>query len=1232
MTKRILSSRSNLRLLFWLVVSAHLTPFAPAQAVTDDQRNEDVEILEETIAAPENPEYSELNEILDRIPRALLAAQRLKRYQDKIDLLLYAAKLHERKGETVKAENYWISALKLASERKPNANTGNIYTAFAQFLREHGRAQEAIEQLQLAEQTFYRARETALSISTKQKIAFVQAEEGQSSEAISTIEAVLFSAIARDDPTDIGKAYQAKAMVEMILGKTLQLDLGDFVIGKTQLIHHQGSSISEEEEDYNNHALESLQTAMSYFENAGDDMSRANCLRLKGDIMLHLHKLKIARGDQQEAYRLFASVGKCENFLQLQISIAIRQTMDQKIDSALRTINAAISSNEEEINKPWLQFVRAEILLKDFNDPEAGKALREGLKIAEEYRRLDQLIALNQLLAIVEINLGNYQMAFAALEQATQSKIQQISIEKEQIEKARDRDLEQLENAISSQVSARTNLLENRLYGYEAMVRNAWIIGITLVLCFVGLLLMASRHQTEKQRKLDKAKADLIEANETLKQTGDMRNALFESFVQELKTPMNGIVGAIPLISDDELSPLQENAANIIDISSRSITTLINDISDLSRIESGDFHLEKTEFSIVHLLESVVQLLQADSTHSDVDIHCEVPSDPVCKLYGDVSRIQQVLIAIIGHALQSTDEGFVSIKLEGITTSSEQESSFHLTVEDTGAKPDLENVESFFEINPKTNDSGAPLRPASMIGMSITKKLVDAMEGSIKVSESDLGGTRFDLLLPFTVEDESGTWVAESTFERFPRKRALIIDASEPSAKILGKHLRAWELQFESVEDINSASSLLERPHGFDVIFLDGSNSEAELNLLEQISVIRSFAVAADTPILLLSGFSNLNNSLELKRTKYIHQVSKPFRIEQLHTALNQALHFKSPVSKSYAKLTPELERSDRKDGAAGPKPKESNGFQFMPYILPTRSDIRVDPNLKVLLAEDNVVNQKVTMLMLNKMGYDVKVVPNGRKAVEAVESGQFNVVLMDKIMPIMDGLEACREIRKLQSIDQPIIIALAASATMEDEIACQKATMDNFLTKPVQLGKMKAALGFATRVLEERKQEKTENLSEQSVTTTKESSPVPIGREEENPDNSATETIGGDIELEHVESEAEDTLSDEEDDSAVNGSDDLDIQSKESDLEPESAQENTDIPQMDDEELEKTQSEAPAEAFTTDSSDDANPLKLKRDEAETNDQSLESDENTISDFRSDDEDEDIGWEEDNKQ
>ena len=1072
MAKRRLYPLSLTMLFFWLCICLHVDLSAQAKSISEDNdTDEDVALLEQTLAASADPEYSKIDETLNSLPKALLTAQRLKRYQDKIDLMIHGAKLHERKGEIVEAENYWRSAIRLVSERRASSEKGLYFVQYAQFLRINGKPDEAIEALEQASETFRAAREAPLEIETRLEIAMISAEEGLGFEAIDNADAAVSSATALNDITILAKTYQAKGMVEMILGATCQRDLGHFVINKIQLLHQREPIISDEEVEYNNAALESLQTAINYCEEAGDDAIKADCLRMKGDIMLHMHKLPVATNYYQDAYRLFSSSGKSNSFLLLQLSMAIRQTMEQKIDTALRTVNAAISTNETEANTPWLLLVKAEIELKDFNDPEAKTTLEGGLVIAEKNQDLDQLIALNQLLSLVEINLGNYRNGFAALDKATQHQVRQISKEKEQVELARDQDLDQLEKSISKQVFQRTRELEDRLYNYEAFVKNAWIMGITFVACFVGLLLLRSRNTKEVERKLYEAKTELLEANEALKNAGQNRNALFRSFAQELRTPMNGIVGAIPLLDDGNLTPLQENCANIIDISSRSITTLINDISDLSLMESGKFALAKTKFSIVHVVESVVQLFEADASHSDIGIFCEVPSDPVEILHGDPNRIQQVLIAIMGRSLQTTYEGMVTIKLERLVPSSEHKRSFHITIEDTGSSPDSDKLDDFFEINPNTTGGSSLLLPSSMVGMSIARKLVDAMKGSITVEKSNLGGIRIELILPFVHEDASQTWETPAAFERFPRKRVLIIDSSDTSAKILAKHMRAWALHFEVVDDVNSASQLLEGPHGFDAIFLDCVSPDPDLNLLEQISAIRSNVVAATTPILLLSQFSNFDNSLELKRIKYIHQVSKPFLVEQLHTVLSQALHFKSPVSKSYAKLTPEIETVE--DIQIAPEKdlgKTAAGFQFMPYLLPTRTNIEVDANLRILLAEDNAVNQKVTTLMLKKMGFEIKVVPNGKQAVEAAGTGEFDVVLMDKIMPVMGGLEACGEIRKIETIDQPIIIALTASATMEDEIACRKATMDNFLAKPVSLEKMKAALGFATKILQERR------------------------------------------------------------------------------------------------------------------------------------------------------------------
>ena len=1029
--------------------------------------SQESELLNNALKATSDPVYAEIDHALGLIPRALLAAQRQKRYQDKIQLLLNAAKLAERKGDILEAKRFWKSALSIVSDKKSDAQSGQIYMDYAAFLRFHAEPQSAIDQLLHASAIFRASRESLLEISAKQKISLIYAEEGMENSALGNAESAISSAISIDDLHSIGNSHLSKGIVQMILGQSHQQDLGHFVLNTIQLIH---SDFENETElnGFNRSALESLETAIDFLEKSGDRRSQANCLRLKGNVMLFSHKLEDAKKYYQEAYQLFSATGNDSNFVRLQASMAAMKTMDQDLDTGTRLINAAINANEIATDLPWLMLLKSEIALKDFNDPLAKTTLEEGLLIATENNDFDQLIALNQLLSLVEINLGNYRQGFTALDAATQFQVQQANAEKDQVLRERKQDLEELEKRISSRVKGRTQALEDQLFTFTAFAKNGWLMGLTFVVCFIGLMMLRQRNLKETERELYETKTKLLEAEETIAHAKADRNSVFRNLAQELRTPMNGIVGSVPLLMDGDLTSFQENCVNIVDVSSRSITTLINDISDLSQLESGNLKLVEQSFSMPHVVESVVQLFEADADHSDVEVVCDIPSDPIATLYGDPNRIQQILITLISRALQSTYDGLVYVRLEALVPNSERKQTIRITVEDTGNKPNPDELKDFFDLQPTPSGPNSILRPSSMIGLSITQKLVNAMRGTIVVEESNYGGTLIQVVIPFTLEPGESEWKTQDNFERFPRKRALIVDSSQTSAKVLSKHLRAWALNFEHVEDVNSASQLLESPHGFDVIFLDSSNSKSDLNLLEKIAAIRSHSAVEETPIILLSKFSDLHSNVELKRKKFIHNISKPFSIEQLHASLRQALLFKTPVSKSYAKLTPEIQLKD----SSQPEPNGtfSKGFHFIPYLLPLRKDIEINPDLRILLAEDNLVNQKVTALMLKKMGFEIDIVTNGRQAVTAVAEGQYDVVLMDKIMPVMDGLESTREIRKLEDVEQPIIVALTASATMEDEIACRKASMDNFLAKPVPFEKMKAALGFATNVLAERR------------------------------------------------------------------------------------------------------------------------------------------------------------------
>jgi CheY-like chemotaxis protein len=270
-------------------------------------------------------------------------------------------------------------------------------------------------------------------------------------------------------------------------------------------------------------------------------------------------------------------------------------------------------------------------------------------------------------------------------------------------------------------------------------------------------------------------------------------------------------------------------------------------------------------------------------------------------------------------------------------------------------------------------------------------------------------------------------------------------------------------MQHEMAEDLDTARPYLSSDFSFDMIFCDLGGSDPNVNLQSKVEKLRQGDGNRLTPIILMTPLVDWNPSFDPAQHRYVHRITKPILLQELHYTVRLALTYKSPTTRSYASLTPDGMEDDFSDLGAS---------RFVPYILPFARDLIINPKLKILLAEDNLVNQRVTSLLLKKIGFTIDAVSTGTEAVQAVRGGTYDVVLMDKLMPGMDGIEATLHIRELENIEQPVIIALTASASMEDEMACRRATMDNFLSKPVQFEKMKAALAFASNLLEQRRLE----------------------------------------------------------------------------------------------------------------------------------------------------------------
>lgn len=1070
----LIESWKPVNFLKLLLVSLTILINASIHASTSDwESNLEALVGKEKVAAiirltGDNPRYSS-TDLLPILQEGLRICEQEADFASKIALLQNGAILTEIAGDLSLAEKFLIQAELTGKELGDSTEQSKTFLKLGEFYVRDQRLEQGINSFTSALEHFEQVRNANEAIDTIHKISICYAMLGQEKQAVEYMEKALSASVALNDLVYLGRSYQTKGIIFLILDGTYSFGVPGFVKLSVQQLKKPPSA--EKSHQHSHHAaLEPLETAISYFEESGDHAGKAECLRLKGDILRATGNLTGATSYYQKAFRKHAIGGSDPSYINLLISQATTETIKENFEKAFRSMDTAIQLSKGNSNAAWLHLLKAEIALKEFNDPLAQQTLETGIKAAKKSHALLAQEALYRLLSQVQINLGDYEKGIHSHDLANSYTLQLVKAKFLRKIEGYESRIHNWEAHSVTQNESQIHELESRLNDYRNYIKTGLIISLTFGACGLGVLLFRVGLQKKAESNLQSAKARIGELESLTLGFNDQRNAIFKALAQELRTPMSGIMGTVPLLNDTSMNSLQENCINIIDISSRSILTLINDISDLSKLDSGGLKLKKNPFNIISISETVVQLFETGSTHTKVELLCDMPSDPIPLLKGDADRIQQIILTLVGRGLQTTFNGHVSLRVETLVPKSNRKLNIRITIEDTGEGMDEKAIKEIFELSP--NHTNINFRhSASMLGMSITQKLVKTMHGNIDIESINGKGLKISVLLPFILDPSEDSWNTPSQFERFPRKRALLIDPSLKSQKIICKHLRAWGLDIECANNTEIAEQFISSKHTFDVVLIDTTTNKDDLNTLEKVSFIRNSEYASETPIIIMAHLPTMKESYELKRQKYVHHISKPIRVVEFHSTLQNAIHYKTPLTPSFASLKPEsttntLEESDALIDS-------SQSFDFIPYILPFKSNAKIDPNLKILLAEDNLVNQRVTTLMLKKIGYTIDVVSHGKEAVDALKEGKYDVVLMDKVMPIMDGLETTLNIRKLKEIEQPIIIALTASASMEDEIACRKATMDNFLAKPVPFEKMKAALAFATSMLERRRKNK---------------------------------------------------------------------------------------------------------------------------------------------------------------